>query len=68
MPDQQHPSSTARLTIRVYRLRPDGSRVPVSFRVSDEEQVLPLVSALTWPACACPRCTAAAEGVPVDAV
>ncbi|QKW20214.1 hypothetical protein HUT16_15070 [Kitasatospora sp. NA04385] len=52
---------TARLTIRVYTVRADGSRVQVSSCAFDEDLVLPLVSALTWPACACPRCTPAAR-------
>ncbi|GAA2083863.1 hypothetical protein GCM10009759_02360 [Kitasatospora saccharophila] len=47
------------MTIRVYRVRPDGARVQVSSCFSDEEEILPLVSALTWPACACPRCAVA---------
>ncbi|QKW19311.1 hypothetical protein HUT16_09740 [Kitasatospora sp. NA04385] len=45
------------MTIRVYLVRPDGTRVQVSACFSDEEEVLPLVSALNWPACACLRCT-----------
>ncbi|MFC8720669.1 hypothetical protein [Kitasatospora sp. NPDC057198] len=61
MPDHQYPSRKPRLTIRVYRVQPDGTRVPVSSCFSNEEEVLPLVSALTWPPCACPRCAAAAD-------
>ncbi|MGW4802608.1 hypothetical protein [Kitasatospora sp. NPDC004272] len=49
------------MTIRVYRVRSDGARVQVSSCSSDEEETLPLVSALSWPACACPRCAAVAE-------
>ena len=59
----QYPTLAAGLTIRVYRVRSDGSRVEVSSCVSDEDQHLPLVSALTWPACACPRCAAAVADV-----
>ncbi|MFD0562183.1 hypothetical protein ACFQ2M_09245 [Kitasatospora saccharophila] len=61
MLDRPYPSPKAKLTIRVYRVRPDGARVQVSSCISDEDLHLPLVSALTWPACACPRCVAAAE-------
>jgi len=61
MPDQQYPTPSAKLTIRVYTVRADGSRVQVSSCTSDEDQHLPLVSALTWPACRCPRCTLAAH-------
>ncbi|QKW21629.1 hypothetical protein HUT16_23500 [Kitasatospora sp. NA04385] len=50
------PDQKAKLTIRVYRVRSDGSRVEVSSCFSDEEEIPPLVPALTWPACACPRC------------
>ncbi|QKW20409.1 hypothetical protein HUT16_16235 [Kitasatospora sp. NA04385] len=57
----EKPYRGAKLTIRIYRVRPDGARDPVSACFSDEEEVLPLVSALSWPACACPRCTAAAS-------
>ncbi|MGW4805016.1 hypothetical protein [Kitasatospora sp. NPDC004272] len=49
------------MTIRVYRVRPDGVRVQVSSCTSGEDLHLPLVSALSWPACACPRCAAVAE-------
>ncbi|MFD0564315.1 hypothetical protein ACFQ2M_21595 [Kitasatospora saccharophila] len=59
MSHHQRASQKARLTIRVYRVRPDGARVQVSSCFSDEEEILPLVSALTWPACACPRCAVA---------
>ncbi|WP_157845368.1 hypothetical protein [Kitasatospora phosalacinea] len=61
MPDHQHESRAARLTIRVYRVRPDGARVQVSSCFSDEEEIPPLVSALTWPACTCPRCAATVD-------
>ncbi|MFI1520337.1 hypothetical protein [Kitasatospora cineracea] len=53
------PGSAAKLTIRVYTVRADGARVQVSSCTSDEDLVPPLVSALIWPACACPRCAAA---------
>ncbi|MGW4805770.1 hypothetical protein [Kitasatospora sp. NPDC004272] len=59
MPDHRYPTAAAKLTIRVYTVRPDGSRVQVSSCTSDEDLHLPLVSALTWPACRCPRCAAA---------
>ncbi|GAA2083026.1 hypothetical protein GCM10009759_00780 [Kitasatospora saccharophila] len=49
------------MTIRVYRVGPDGVRVQVSSCFSDEDLHLPLVSALTWPPCACPRCAVAAD-------
>ncbi|MGW4805346.1 hypothetical protein [Kitasatospora sp. NPDC004272] len=61
MPDHPYPGPKARLTIRVYRRRPDGGEVEVSSCFSDEEEIPPLVSALSWPACACPRCAAVAE-------
>ncbi|MFC8716634.1 hypothetical protein [Kitasatospora sp. NPDC057198] len=57
LPSNTYPTPAAKLTIRVYTLRADGSRVEVSSCTSDEDQHLPLVSALTWPACRCPRCT-----------
>ncbi|GAA2125676.1 hypothetical protein GCM10009759_77780 [Kitasatospora saccharophila] len=56
---RQYLTPAAKLTIRVYRVRPDGSRVQVSSCASDEDLHLPLVSALTWPRCACPRCVVA---------
>ncbi|MFC8721229.1 hypothetical protein [Kitasatospora sp. NPDC057198] len=63
MSDRQYTSRAAKLTIRVYRVRSDGARVEVSSCASDEDRDLPLVSALTWPACACPRCAAAVAEV-----
>ncbi|WP_282202341.1 hypothetical protein [Kitasatospora fiedleri] len=56
MPNHQGPEPKAKLTIRVYTVRADGARVQVSSCTSDEELFLPLVSALVWPACRCPRC------------
>ncbi|MGW4691729.1 hypothetical protein ACWEO1_05030 [Kitasatospora cineracea] len=44
------------MTIRVYTVRADGARVQVSACTSDEDCFPPLVSALVWPACRCPRC------------
>ncbi|MFJ4679631.1 MULTISPECIES: hypothetical protein [unclassified Kitasatospora] len=59
------PCSSSRLTIRVYRVRDDGTRVQVSYRTCDETFCLPLVSALIWPPCGCPRCAVAAtDGAP----
>ncbi|MFC8716078.1 hypothetical protein [Kitasatospora sp. NPDC057198] len=63
MTSNEKPYRSARLTIRVYRVRPDGGRTEVSSRTCNEDQHLPLVSALTWPACACPRCAAAVAEV-----
>ncbi|MEU3498959.1 hypothetical protein ACFVT9_29935 [Kitasatospora cineracea] len=56
MPNRQPPEPTAKLTIRVYTVRADGARVQVSSCTSDEDCFPPLVSALIWPACRCPRC------------
>lgn len=55
-----YPSPTPRLTITVYRLHPDGTRTPHSATSSDEPAKPPR-SALTWPACTCPRCAAPPE-------
>ncbi|MFD0562392.1 hypothetical protein ACFQ2M_10470 [Kitasatospora saccharophila] len=67
MPDHQYPTAAAKLTIRVYTVRPDGSRVQVSSCTSDEDLHLPLVSALTWPACRCHTCTATTTAAHDDA-
>ncbi|WP_282205315.1 hypothetical protein [Kitasatospora fiedleri] len=60
------PFSSSKLTIRVYRVRDDGTRAQVSYRTCDEAFCLPLVSALIWPPCGCPRCvvSAATDGAP----
>ncbi|MFF0387506.1 hypothetical protein ACFYS8_02295 [Kitasatospora sp. NPDC004615] len=50
-----YPNSRPRLTISIYKLNPDGTRTLRSVTSSDEP-VAPPRSALTWPACACPRC------------
>ncbi len=52
----KYPRRASKLTIRVYRVGVDGGRVPVSFRTSGPVLSPPLVSALSWPACGCPRC------------
>ncbi|MFJ5231864.1 hypothetical protein ACIQBJ_18450 [Kitasatospora sp. NPDC088391] len=54
--EHQYPGPTAKLTIRIYTVRADGTRVTVSSCTSDEPIMPPPVSALTWPACRCPRC------------
>ncbi len=56
MSDHPCPEPGAKLTIRVYTARADGTRVQVSFRTSDEPIGPAPLSPLTWPACRCPRC------------
>ncbi|WAL71183.1 hypothetical protein OU787_06535 [Kitasatospora sp. YST-16] len=56
MSDHPYPESRAKLTIRVYTVRADGTRLPVSSCTSDEPLVPAPRSALTWPVCRCPRC------------
>ncbi|RAJ40453.1 hypothetical protein K353_03345 [Kitasatospora sp. SolWspMP-SS2h] len=56
---RESPCPISKLTIRVYRVRGDGTRVQVSHRTCDEAFCLPLVSALIWPPCGCPRCAVA---------
>ncbi|MFE1318133.1 hypothetical protein [Kitasatospora phosalacinea] len=58
-PPSGYPYAEAKLTIRIYRVRADGTRVEVSSCTSDEPIAPSPLSTLTWPACACPRCTAA---------
>lgn len=42
------------MTLKVYRVRPDGSRVVIR-RTYETKGGEPLVSRM-WPPCACPRC------------
>ncbi|MFJ1752790.1 hypothetical protein [Kitasatospora sp. NPDC088134] len=59
--EHQYSGPAAKLTIRIYTVRDDGTRVAVSSCTSDEPIMPPPVSTLTWPACRCPRCAVAAD-------
>lgn len=46
------------MTIKVYRVRPDGTTAPVSYERCDRPTDLPATSA--FPPCTCPRCRGSA--------
>lgn len=54
------PEGPSRMTLRTYRLGPDGERVSESRQrtVKGSNDPQRLSGPLAWPACRCPRCTA----------
>ncbi|MFJ8041287.1 hypothetical protein ACIRBX_12360 [Kitasatospora sp. NPDC096147] len=49
---------TVRLSLAVYRITPDGTRLPVSARSYLADDRLPFVRMARWPDCRCPLHTA----------
>lgn len=55
--------ATRRMTLRVYRVRADGSRIEdLSMTViREDDDIAPWMSS-TWPPCSCARCIEAERG------